>query len=932
MAKASIIQNAFLGGQIPESLRGRIDNPVYKYGFSEGINVDITPQGSLTKRNGLKYVWSSDDSSLTSVRWIPYRIADGRTLLFLVTPTKFLAFLEGELTVGPGNVSPAEVNTNGWSEHTQLNPQTNIRYVQVGDSLYLCRPTHPTVRLQISFNADGELLLDWSIVKFRSGQEPRLRKELSAFGLGTKLLYVSQAGPRRGEVSTLNTVKDSLDYTFIKSISNIIPQVTGTGRRIGAVTYKNETLYILLITSSQRDSAVRGVELLGVNLIRDDFAITKFRDIATTRIDGEVVVPGNLASSSNIFFVGDDFYMNSGQHLWKLDPTATDPAQGEFIRDLDFNPAKTLFYFDNRFWYFKNFTQPNNLQSFRLGDASETTNTWTFDNAAGFDASNGLANISTNGEDIYVFIKTRARLLRMELFASSNSYTVVKQIAGNTAGSETQNFVFVFDENESKDRITKLDLENFGFSAISYYQGRLALAGHPQIPNAVFLSDINKFNVFSDNSDFGLDQVLDSDALFLQIAQGPDSGVHSLKSWQDRLIMNSVWGVYQLKPPFNTTTGSVTPTSFEIRFSSQIGASFEVDSVLTEEGLIYPDNNSTAIFRYDYKDESDIYSATAISNTIKGVNDKKVVGLEYTSGATSILLVDTIDPKINSSIAPREEISRDLRNLIRIIYDESEGQLAASEYVLPEQWVGLGSFYPVGNNIYFSMIGRPVGADASRDRFIVGYIDGAEQTEFDFSISHRATNPFSTINTGLGWLGTGTEVILKVRQYAETSPGVRPPPSIHRGTINASGGFTPNAGQGFSNALWIEVGLGFKAYINSNDLTIQATRQNPTNFGSISSVNKAFIELNNKTDYFVDVNEMIGAKIPFGPSRPGEEPDRFINDRRELKTTRNDPYWLDTGLGLGSISTRSPRLNITIGEENKIELLALKIEVEVSNM
>lgn len=915
MPQADITQNAFLGGEIHESLQGRVENPIFKYGVSEAINVDITPQGSLIKRNGMKYVWSSDDPSLTSVRWIPYRIADGRTLLFLVTPTKFIAFLEGALTVGPNGVSPAEVDTNGWSEHTQLNPQTNIRYVQIGDSIYLCRPTHPTVRLKINFNADGELLLEWNIVRFRSGQEPRLRRDLEAFGPETSFLGFSF---KDKSIVTLDAVQDSLNTKFIRSVANLnIIDTIGSsatgGRSIAAsALYKENIILLVRNHTAGNPPGFQNYSLLQLSLVVNDYTIVKLRDIHHT-IDGVSMQGSSI--NANINFVGDELYINSGTNLFKFDLTSTDNTQGEHITSLTGIQSSTCFYFDNRFWYFTSFSANNNLRSFRL-DSPDTkvTNTWLFrTQGTGFSEPSASSIVSTNGENLYLYDPVSRLLFQFDIFATSSSFRVLKDLSDIgefdlTRDRRGNSRIVVYDQNQSENKITKLDLENFGFSAISYYQGRLALSGHPQIPNAVFLSDVNKFNVFTDSSDLGADQILDSDALFLQIAQGPDSGVHSLKSWQDRLIMNSVWGVYQLKPPFNTTTGSVTPTSFEVRFSSQIGASFEVDSVLTEEGLIYPDNNGTAIFRYDYKDESDIYSATAISNTLKGINDKKIIGLEYTSGATSILLVDSIAKNINTSIN-REEVAIDLRNLKRIIYDESEGQLATSEYRLPEEWVGLGSFYPVGNSIYFSMIGRPAGAPAGRDRFIVGYIDDNEDTEFDFSITHRTTNTFTRINTGLGWLGTGTEVILKDRINRE----------IHRGTITAGGGFSGT----FNPTTWVEVGLGFTARIKSNDLTVQATRTHPTNFSNISQVTHSQVLLNNKTDYYVYNSN----NIKSGTENSGQDllPSLKENDQRiSFPTAKNISYW-SAKQGIPDKVSRHPKIIIEIGEENKMELLAIKI-------
>ena len=143
MAVLDLLQRNFVGGVIPESMEARIDTELYTSSLREADNFAIQPQGSLRKRNGLDFVWSSEEPNLTSVRWIPFRLADGRTLSLLLTPNVIYAFLNGGIVVGldeeDRDLFPARVEIDNWAEHTLTDPQTNIRYVQIGDSIYFTR-------------------------------------------------------------------------------------------------------------------------------------------------------------------------------------------------------------------------------------------------------------------------------------------------------------------------------------------------------------------------------------------------------------------------------------------------------------------------------------------------------------------------------------------------------------------------------------------------------------------------------------------------------------------------------------------------------------------------------------------------------------------------------------------------------------------------
>ena len=328
MPQAVLIQDSFIGGALNESSHGQINSDIYRTGVSEVFNLDIDAQGSMTKRNGINYLWSSNDSDLTSVRWIPYRISDGRTLAFLVTPTQLIAFLNGRLTVDTQGRSPGRVDTEGWTEHTQRNPQTNIRYVQIGDSLYLVRPTHPTVRLQIGFNPDGQIILNWSKVQFLPEREPRLTSALKAFANTPQILAISNDSTKTLITGNPNATEGN-QVAIGKNLSSF-------NKTIINITYARERVILLTGTN------LNNLELYQITTIKRDNQITKIKDIDASfgyadspteeRNKQLTSVPTN--ANSNIFFWRDRLYLRVNTKLWKMDYRNPNPTEGEFLRTL----------------------------------------------------------------------------------------------------------------------------------------------------------------------------------------------------------------------------------------------------------------------------------------------------------------------------------------------------------------------------------------------------------------------------------------------------------------------------------------------------------------------------------------------------------------------------------------------------------------------
>ncbi len=862
-----------------DSMQGRIDSPLYRAGMRKARNFDVTAQGSLRKRNGVQYVWSSNDDDLTSVRWAPFRIADGRTLALLLTQNNIYAFLDGGQVTGSGGVTPATVATDNWLEHTATNPQTNIRWVQIGDSLYITRPTKPLAKLTISLDGSEQLAMTWEIVEFVSGKAPR---PVSDFGTGggagaaRRTFYIDNAANTLFEVD-LNGDDDN--GTALRNIdgpcgdANVASACYHNGRLI-ILTENNSTdtdqnrslieidpggpnaegtkLRGIPSGLSNTDDAPRMCSHNGRLLILDDNeklweldlggVSSQGVELRNIDLDDDSNEPGSLISAHDKLYVVTVVQNNAGTPaIWEIDPDAESDDEGTKLREF-----------------------PDNISPYIEGLVSDGDNLLYLD----YTGTNAGAVISVDPT------------------GGKTEYTTVRTLdSGFMSGALWDLSDLLFESDGG----IEINLETKGFSSIAYYQGRLALSGHPDLPNALFLSDVNAFNRFTKGTE-------DDDAVFLLMTQGPDSGIHWMKAWQDRLVMGSVWGIYQLRS--GDVAGVVTPASFDIQFTSGVGTNLDTEALLTEEGLIFADNEDTGLFRYSYKDDTDIFSSRPFSNTLRDVNNRSVVGLHYANGTTPTIAID--------SVGKEGATNEDLRNLTRVIFDERNQHMAGVEYLFPDEWSATGGYLMADNGVWFTMLNRPAGAPSSRHRFIVGFLSYEEERELDFGIAYSQTVPFSTILTGLQYLGQGTAIQVKDRVN-----GV-----LYDRTVDA-GGLNANLDQPTTS---IEVGLPFGAEFDSLRLQVQ-------NQGGVSS----FGQTGRVTKVRLLVRDTLSGAVTSDPSlriKPVDG-DTFIAATAQRTYETGLPYWIEASLEHGY--TEDTAISVeTLGVDG-VEILAISLRFEMGN-
>lgn len=143
MGKSLIAKTDFSWGELGESLQGRIDIPEYQGGgLSELVNFDTSPQGSLKRRPGFKFLYDLQASNLfNSHRLISVIMPGGGYRLAFINDTLYI--------VGRGITTPIQLQfpRNGASLR-------NLQWVQFGNLLYFTDGVNTPRRLNRQSDTD----------------------------------------------------------------------------------------------------------------------------------------------------------------------------------------------------------------------------------------------------------------------------------------------------------------------------------------------------------------------------------------------------------------------------------------------------------------------------------------------------------------------------------------------------------------------------------------------------------------------------------------------------------------------------------------------------------------------------------------------------------------------------------------------------------
>ncbi len=140
MSNVKFFQQAFVGGEVAPSMRGRVEDVGYANGLALCRNFLVRPQGMVENRAGLRFVAEVKDSA-KRVRLIPFTFSGEQTMV-IELGDKYARFHTGAATIFEGN-APYEIATPYAEEHLM-----DIHHVQSADILTLVHPSYPPQELR----------------------------------------------------------------------------------------------------------------------------------------------------------------------------------------------------------------------------------------------------------------------------------------------------------------------------------------------------------------------------------------------------------------------------------------------------------------------------------------------------------------------------------------------------------------------------------------------------------------------------------------------------------------------------------------------------------------------------------------------------------------------------------------------------------------
>lgn len=140
MSNVKFFQQAFVGGEVAPSMRGRVEDVGYANGLARCRNFLVRPQGMVENRAGLRFVAEVKDSAKRT-RLIPFTFSGEQTMV-IELGNKYARFHTGAATIFEGN-APYEIATPYAEEHLM-----DIHHVQSADVLTLVHPNYPPQELR----------------------------------------------------------------------------------------------------------------------------------------------------------------------------------------------------------------------------------------------------------------------------------------------------------------------------------------------------------------------------------------------------------------------------------------------------------------------------------------------------------------------------------------------------------------------------------------------------------------------------------------------------------------------------------------------------------------------------------------------------------------------------------------------------------------
>ena len=154
MARATAIYTNFTGGQISDSMDGRVDTVIYQNGCKQLENFLVTQQGSAKRRQGLRFINEVKDST-KEVRLIPFEFSEFQTYILEFGDEYVRFYKDGGVILDGGSVYEI---TSPYTESDLF----NIRFAQNKDLMYLVDGAKP-IKILSRFSDTSWTLTDLTI-------------------------------------------------------------------------------------------------------------------------------------------------------------------------------------------------------------------------------------------------------------------------------------------------------------------------------------------------------------------------------------------------------------------------------------------------------------------------------------------------------------------------------------------------------------------------------------------------------------------------------------------------------------------------------------------------------------------------------------------------------------------------------------------------
>lgn len=600
MPKAAVLQGSFNSGELSPLLYGRTEAPAYKKGLDTCLNYIPTLQGPLSRRPGSKFLNAVKDSTKPPVL-VPFQ--------FSLTQAYILEFGDGYIRFYANNgqiVTTADAykvrGIYGFghfvfyaTRHTNTNLDINSQPIESILSSTAV-PSGSILELQSPYSYADLSTIKWTqnadtlYLTHPSYPPYKLQRE------GQEFWSLSQVYFQDGPYLPLNSYAKFADSTnvtlHLETTSAPRPIQTGPSYVISGMVTDPLGTGAIQVTTSTDHTYINGQKIFISGVV------------GTTEANNWTIVSNpthptywkiNVTSSTTFVLIGSTFtnaYVSDG---------ATFPAL---------------------FW-----------------DSAEATKNSTVD-------PNQYRSIAL---DI-----GGARYWATFFTNSCVCASIMNSLLGNGPPSSGGSGV----EFPSTDVATSWQMgvwcPALGFpSCATFHQNRLALAGTPNFPQEVDLSNTGSYELFSPSNATTL-AVADNNALQFTLSSDQSNQLQWLKSTAQALLAGSANAEWAMSP--SSLSDALTPTNFNAQQTSFYGSA-NIDAVLMGNAAIYIQRGQRKVREMNFFFQVGTFRSTDLTELSEHITNPGITKIVVQKETQPLLWATRSDGALLSMIYNRDDVS-----------------------------------------------------------------------------------------------------------------------------------------------------------------------------------------------------------------------------------------------------------------------------------